>query len=206
MGSSSGVSHAIHSANVNVETYLHSELDADSALEFGFEHIVVATGSRWRRDGIARYHQQPIPGLDTVPTLTPDDIVNGDRGDGVYLIYDDDHYYMGSVIAELLAGEGHEVIFVTPAGLVSSWSTATLDQHRIHKTVLEVSRSVHVNHALCAIESAEAILESVFTGRETRFPIGCVVPVTARLPNDRLYLELGNASLNGPRRRSAPYR
>ena len=30
------------------------------------------------------------------------------------VIYDDDHYYMGGVLAELLRGEGYEVVLVTP--------------------------------------------------------------------------------------------
>ena len=35
------------------------------------------------------------------------------------VIFDDDHYYMGGVLAELLASEGHEVTLVTPAARVS---------------------------------------------------------------------------------------
>ena len=41
----------------NVETYLDSRLGAADVLEYGFEHVVIATGGEWRRDGTARYHQ-----------------------------------------------------------------------------------------------------------------------------------------------------
>ena len=38
----------------NVEIYRDSELDADQILEFGFEHICIAIGARWRPDGTGR--------------------------------------------------------------------------------------------------------------------------------------------------------
>ena len=38
------------------------------------------------------------------------------------VIYDFDHYYMGSCLAELLRGRGHEVTIVTPAAAVSAWT------------------------------------------------------------------------------------
>ena len=30
-------------------------------LEFGFDHVLVATGATWRRDGVARFHLLPMP-------------------------------------------------------------------------------------------------------------------------------------------------
>jgi dimethylamine/trimethylamine dehydrogenase len=45
----------------NVEIYLESDLSADQVLEFGFEHVAIATGARWRRDGVARQHVVPMP-------------------------------------------------------------------------------------------------------------------------------------------------
>ncbi|WP_068115948.1 NAD(P)-binding protein [Tropicimonas marinistellae] len=174
----------------NADIYLESPLDAEAVLEFGFERVVVATGSEWRRDGIARYHQHPVPGLDMLPCLTPDDILDGKRIDGHVLIYDDDHYYLGSLLAEQLANEGRKVTYVTPAGIVSSWSVATLDQHRIQKAVIECCDAVHVNTALIAADAGKAVLECVFTGRETEIVCDAILPVTARLPKDQLFRDL----------------
>ena len=58
--------------------------------------------------------------LPDAEVLTPDDIMAGrmPRGRDV-LIYDDDHYYMGGVLAELLRKHGFAVTLVTPAPLVS---------------------------------------------------------------------------------------
>ena len=44
----------------NVDIYLDNRLSADDILEFGFEHVVLATGSQWRKDGVSRYHLVPI--------------------------------------------------------------------------------------------------------------------------------------------------
>ena len=38
-----------------------SQMTADDIVEYGFQHVVVATGARWRHDGVGRWHTQPIP-------------------------------------------------------------------------------------------------------------------------------------------------
>src|SRR6185369_17297687 len=45
----------------NVEIYRDSKLDAEQIREFGFERVVLATGARWRGDGVGRSHWNPIP-------------------------------------------------------------------------------------------------------------------------------------------------
>ena len=45
----------------NVSVYFDSQLDAAEVREFGFEHVVVATGSRWRRDGVGAENFRPVP-------------------------------------------------------------------------------------------------------------------------------------------------
>ena len=41
----------------NVER-AESRGDADEILDYGFEHVAVATGARWRADGVGRFHTQ----------------------------------------------------------------------------------------------------------------------------------------------------
>ena len=45
----------------NVEIYRESPMSADDITEFGFQHVLVATGSTWRTDGVARFHTTPRP-------------------------------------------------------------------------------------------------------------------------------------------------
>ncbi len=117
-------------ANVNI--YLDSELDADSILEFGFENVAIATGLNWRRDGVARQHVVPMPIADGAKVYTPDDLMGGKVPDGNIVIYDDDHYYMGGVLAELLVKNGAKVTLITPSAYVSEWTNNTLEQAAIH--------------------------------------------------------------------------
>jgi hypothetical protein len=44
----------------NVEVFRQSPMTAAEIGESGFEHIAVATGSTWRRDGVARWHTLSI--------------------------------------------------------------------------------------------------------------------------------------------------
>ena len=54
------------------------------------------------------------------------------------MIYDDDHFYMGSVLAELMVKEGRSVDFVTPAAEVANWARNTLEQEKIQTRLLEI--------------------------------------------------------------------
>ena len=61
----------------NVETYFDSELAAESILEFRFENVCIATGSKWRADGVSRQHVVPFAMDPSMPIYTPDDIMDG---------------------------------------------------------------------------------------------------------------------------------
>jgi dimethylamine/trimethylamine dehydrogenase len=175
----------------NVEIALESEVTADEIREYGFDHVAIATGSQWRADGIGRRHTRAIP-VDGVDVLTPDDLFAGARpaGDRVVL-YDDDHYYVGGALAELLASEGKSVTLVTPANLVSEWTVNTMEQPRIHKRLVEAGVELATAHDLARVAGGEAHLEDTFTERTHAVPIDSLVLVTARLPNDQLARELG---------------
>jgi dimethylamine/trimethylamine dehydrogenase len=106
------------------------------------------------------------------------------------LVYDDDHYYMASVLAERLCAEGLEVIFVTPAPDVANWTHNTMEQPRIQARLIELGVEIHTALDLFAIEAGTAVLSCAYTGREMRRDCAAIVSVTARLPNDALYCEL----------------
>jgi dimethylamine/trimethylamine dehydrogenase len=176
----------------NVEVALESEVTADEVRGYGFDHVAVATGAHWRADGVGRWHTRP-PALDpAVETLTPDDLMAGRRpaGDQI-LLFDDDHYYLGGVLAELLAAEGKRVTLVTSAPRVSEWSVNTMEHERIHRRLVEADVELATAQALVAVERGAARLVEVYTGRERELPLDGLVLVTARLPNDALALELG---------------
>jgi dimethylamine/trimethylamine dehydrogenase len=167
------------------------EVTAGEILTYDFDHVAVATGARWRDDGVGRFHTRPIARDPSLPVLTPDDLMTGVRPDGEHvLVYDDDHYYMGGVLAELLVGEGRRVTLITPAQCVSSWTTATLEQHRIQRRLLELGVEIVASHAVVATGADGAHATCVFTQRERHLACDAAVFVTARLPTDTVYAEL----------------
>ncbi len=106
----------------NVEIYRDNRLGAEDVLALEIPHVMIATGSHWRRDGTGRMHAFAIPGIESVATLTADDVFAGAEIKGRVLIYDDDHYYMGSTLAERFREQGHEVCLLTPESVVSIWT------------------------------------------------------------------------------------
>ena len=178
------------SQKANVESYFESALDAESILEFGFENICIATGASWRRDGVSRQHVVPFPTDDAMKIYTPDDLMGEVNPTGHIVIFDDDHYYMGGVIAELLIQKGCSVTLVTPAAYVSEWTLNTLEQHEIHRRLAQMGVKIELNRGVTAIGKDYIETNCVFT--DLAQPIGCdaVVLVTSKLENNRVYNDL----------------
>jgi dimethylamine/trimethylamine dehydrogenase len=174
----------------NVTIYLDSRLDAAKILEFGFQQVILATGARWRGDGVGRRHRDPIPGHDSVNILTPDDIMAGKAAQGRVLLFDDDHYYMGGVLAEKLRLDGHQVTLVTPAADVSNWTHFTMEQRRIQARLIELGVEIVPLHGIDQLRPGAATLSCVYTGRTLEVECDTVVPVTSMSPNNKIYQKL----------------
>jgi dimethylamine/trimethylamine dehydrogenase len=174
----------------NVETYLGSRLTASDILDYGFHRVVLATGASWRRDGIGRWHATAIPGLDEIAVFTPEDVFAGKTIAGPIVIYDDDHYYMGGVLAEQLRLQGAEVTLVTPVSDVSSWTQNTLEQTWVEERLYERGVTVIEKHGISATGKNEIRIAHTGSGREQVLPCASLVLVTMRLPNDDLFQEL----------------
>ncbi len=204
-----------------VHTFTHSKLDAAQVLEFAHElraaHIVIATGSRWDRDGLGRTHRTPFAQDDdgSVRIITPDDLmVDGGRavdaggtdasgvderaadsdtdksGHGEVVIYDDDHYYMGSVIAEKLVAGGATVTLVTPAAEVAVWTHNTLEQTHIERRLRTLGVTVIEKHKLHRAGQGRVELRHVGSDQARVLKAETLVLITARHPRETLYLAL----------------
>ncbi len=174
----------------NVEIFRESKLGAAEVLEFGYPHVVIATGATWRRDGIGHHVQAPIPGMDLPNVLTPDDIMGGIEVQDPVLIYDDDHYYMGGVLAEKLLAQGRRVILATPGSEVSSWTFFTDEQFRVQANLLERGAELLLSHVLSEWKDGVAEFACRYTGRTRRIEAASLVTVTSREPDDALYRDL----------------
>ncbi len=174
----------------NVDIYLDNELGADDILEFGFEHVVLATGSSWRSDGVSRQHVVPMPNDGSLPVHTPDDLMDGSIPSGKVVVFDDDHYYMGGVVAEMLAENGAEVTLVTPGARVSEWSNNTLEQGAIHARLVELGVNIVLNRVVNSIDNGEVATACTFSGQADTISAEAVVMVASRVANDSLWQEL----------------
>ena len=70
--------------------------------------------------------------MDRFNLYTPDDIFENNleiKSRDPVIVYDDDHFYMASVIAEKLALDGYKVTYATPLASVATW-TLTLEQEK----------------------------------------------------------------------------
>ena len=186
----------------DVSVYRGNTLSAEEIIEFSskdhfdYSHVMLATGSYWRNDGIGRNHREPVPGLEKIDVFTPDDIMNDISVKGRVLIYDDDHYYLGGVIAEKLRREGHEVLLVTPAATISSWSEWTLEQEQTQKLLIELGVEFATQTDLVSADAGMVELTCVFTDRRTEKDCDSLVLISERIPNDKLYHSLQEKSEN----------
>jgi dimethylamine/trimethylamine dehydrogenase len=182
-----------------VQIYRESALTSEDILSFGFERIVIATGAKWRNDGIGRSHHQPIPVDNSCQTITVQDILNGQMpiAGQTVIIYDDDHYYMANCIAEKLHSHGCKVVYITTADRVAGWAEKTLEQNRIQAKLLDLGIEIMTSKKITQIRQSKVQLQCKYTRKVTETEADCFLPVTSRNPQDELYQEY----LNNP----APY-
>ena len=177
-----------------VEIYRESRLSLQDILAVGADHVAIATGSQWRRDG---YGSHNITTLNPRPpperTYTPDDIMAGRIPFGPTIVYDDDRFYLAGLIAEKLSMHGLDVTYVTPAVRVSNWSTHTEEQERIHRRLAEIGVNIVLNHSLDSFDGNQAIISCVYTKTEQTLSSDNLVLVTSRQSQDSLYHELLSA-------------
>lgn len=172
----------------NVHIYRDSPLDAASLAEFDAEHIALATGARWRRDGVGRENGTPIQGFaKNESVFTPDDLMDGRLPKGPVVIFDDDHYYMGGVLAEHCVAAGLRVMLVTPAPIPSAWTVNTLEAWPIARRLARLGVIVLTHTNVRSFGTSCCALVNELTGVVSQVEAAAVITVTARLPNDDLY-------------------
>jgi len=180
----------------NVEIYYQSEVTAENINEFGFENVIIATGSQWKNNGQGRDSRQTLKQDDSVVILTPDDIMAGIIPQGDVVIYDTDHYYMAGVLAEkchaMSQTMSNKVTYMSPANRVSDWTENTLEQKKIQSKIMQNNIGLVLSHTLKEVKQGRLISECNYTRKQLFTPCKTLVLVTERTPNDGIYTSLSD--------------
>jgi dimethylamine/trimethylamine dehydrogenase len=174
----------------NVDIYRGSPVSAQDVIDFGCDHVVVATGARWTRQ-ILETNAYPGGEIEGKAVFTPDDILAGAEPEGPVVIYDFDHYYMGSCLAELLRRRGHEVTIVTPASAVSAWTYNNNELGDIRARMADLDVGTVFEQYLTGFSDGTAQLASIHRGHDvSSIDCGSLLVVGIRSTNDGLLQEL----------------
>lgn len=172
----------------NVEVYLDSRMGAQDVLDVGAEHVVLATGCHWRRDAYGRSNGFAIPGLaDNPRVFTPDDLMDGRLPEGQVVVFDDDGFYCGSVVAELLRRHGCGVVHMTPGDTLAPFTQNNLAYPHIRNRMAELGIEALVSHNIAAFDGTRLTVEDVWTRRRRELACDALVLITARLPDTGLH-------------------
>lgn len=172
---------------VNVSIYAESDIGADDVAAFEADNIVVATGAKWRNDGAGATTFKAIDGF-AEHALTPDDVMAAVDLSGPIVIHDDDHYYMGNVLAGHLAARGHEVHLVCPLPSIAEWMGYTLESPRVLDEMMELGVNMYPNTTVIrwtgsALEIARSDTSQALPSIEGAH----LISVGARSPDDALF-------------------
>jgi len=181
----------------NIEVYKESTLTPEHIKELGINNIFLATGSSWRKDGVGRSRRTPIKGLDSITVYSPEEIDESYKEvERPIVVYDDEQGYLAGVLADHLSAKGLQVVFITPASVVSPWTDSTLEQKRVQASLINSGVKIICNQSINSIEDGTALLECVYTGSIIRHACNSIVMVTERISNTTLYENLINNNLD----------
>ena len=174
----------------NVDIYLDNPVAADDILELECRGAILATGAFWCGD-VPDAEGRTFVATDAATVYTPDDILNGSRPSGPVVIYDFDHYYMGSSIAELLREHTPDITLVTPAESVAPWTFMNNEKAYIRNRLDELGIRHITEHRVTGIDAEAVELTNIYAAKTTkRLECGSLVVVGTRRPNDALFRDL----------------
>ena len=171
----------------NVTLYPASDLTAQDVRDFGADHVVIATGARWLPH-LCGANELPLGAPHDAPRVyTPDDIAAGTLPEGPVAVFDYDNYYLGSAIAEHLAGQGRGVTYITTAGAAAAWGFMTNEQPLVHQSFARKGIALRTLEIVTGFDGEELRLSQIFTADERRIPVRSLVIVGYRQGGSALY-------------------
>ncbi|MFC6585100.1 FAD-dependent oxidoreductase [Sulfitobacter aestuariivivens] len=172
----------------NVEIFRESRLSPHDVHAVEADHVVIATGAHWRMERFDGDRYVPVTAEENhSKVFTPDDIMDGKLPEGPTLVYDEDGYYLGGVIAEKIRAAGHQVIYTTPHDAVSQWAENTSERWRVRMHLMALDIKIEVSKSLRHFCGRTATLVCEYAGATHLREVENIVMVTQRRPNDTLF-------------------
>ena len=174
-----------------VEVFLESHMTAPDVLELGVNHVIIATGAVWSSDTVGRHSDTGLEMEAAGQIINAETVLAGVAITAPHIvIYDDDHYYLGSVLALELRQKGHRVTLATPAGRSCDWGQWTTETEQSNAELTAAGVEILPNVMLSAAPKGAARLMNVLTGRVQDLACDAIIPLTRRLPVLSLYDDL----------------
>lgn len=177
---------------LGVDVRLGTQAGADTVLAQAPDAAIIATGARYSRGGRSITIDADLPGHDLSFVYRPEDILLGGlRPTGRIFIFDSEGYHTGTGIAEMLAGAGAEVYFVTPGySPLSGRNTDNWEERSIVQRLKAKGVRLRPTTWLRGISEGMVVLYDIHTEEESCEPVDAVILSTAREPLDGLARDL----------------
>lgn len=155
----------------------------------GVDHVVVATGSSYRRDGWQGQTAAPIPGWETGRCVSWDEVVTGDASpSGSVVVIDDLQDAPGPLTAVKLAQDGCSVRLVTRWPMIGMETIPEVYYLWVRQQLYESGVEVVPDLFPTAIAGREVTFINVYApDRVTTMKADWIVMSTGRLSENALY-------------------
>lgn len=191
-------------AESDASVILNHKVDRAFLLSEGFEAVVVATGSQgvthgWSPLRPERWDAAPLPGT-TLPHVHSytDYLQSRPKLSKRVAVVDSIGGRQGAVVAELLASDGHEVIFITQLGQPSPDLASSRDWGKSHGMLRRLGITFHVDREVTEITTDQVLTRDVYTNETDVFDaIEGVVMVMGAVAEDQLFHEILPARNDG---------
>jgi pyruvate/2-oxoglutarate dehydrogenase complex dihydrolipoamide dehydrogenase (E3) component len=153
------------------------------------DHIVVATGADYRRDGFQGQTGKPIAGWDTGKCVAWDQVALGKIPiSGEILVLDEMADVAAPLTAVKLAKQGCKVRLITKWPMIGMETAPEVYLHWIMTYLYEAEVEIITHHVVKNIEGAKVAIANVYKPLSNRRIIAdAIVMATARRSNNGLY-------------------
>ena len=171
---------------------IRTSTTADVALAEGFDHVVVATGSRYREDGFQGQTAGPLPGFETGNCVAWDDVALGRvEASGNVLVIDDLQDAAAPLTAVKLAEAGASVRLVTRWPMFAMETIPEVYFIWIQSRLYEAGVELTTDHFVKEIAGSRVTLFNVYApDRTVDVETDWIVMATGRRSENGLYHRL----------------